>query len=142
MTAAGHPTARDFDARGDHPRPVALVVDDADEMRELLTEVLEMRGWSVETAASGGQALRMLIASTPDLVILDLFMPGMTGFDLRAEMLDRPELADVPVVVLSAYWHRPSETLDAVAVLPKPLDLDRLFEIVDAVRDRRGAARS
>jgi CheY-like chemotaxis protein len=67
----------------------------------------------------------------PDLVITDLMMPGMSGFSLRSLMLRRPELAPVPVIVLSAYWARPSETLDAVAVLTKPINLDRLIEAVD-----------
>lgn len=144
MTTAEHPTARGTDA-SDAPdtaasRPAALVVDDAEEMRELIADVLAERGWEVRTAESGGKALRMLIEAPPDLVILDLFMPGMTGFELRTEMLDRDELAGIPVIVLSAYWHRPSETLDAVAVLPKPIDLDRLYHIVDAVREGREPA--
>jgi CheY-like chemotaxis protein len=52
--------------------------------------------------------------SSPDLVITDLFMPGMSGFSLRASMLQRPDLAAIPVIVLTAYWQRPGETLDAV----------------------------
>jgi hypothetical protein len=51
-------------------------------------------------------------------------------------MLRRPELADVPVIVLSAYWKRPGETLEAVAVLPKPLKLDSLLR---AVREAIGS---
>ena len=115
-----------------------LVVDDSDDMRQLLRDVLEMRGYEVETAASSGRALTLMTQRTPDLLITDLMMPGMSGFSLRALMLRRTELADVPVIVLSAYWARPSETLDAVAVLSKPINLDRLLQTVDdALAGRR-----
>jgi chemosensory pili system protein ChpA (sensor histidine kinase/response regulator) len=112
-------------------RPLVLVVDDSDAMRELLREVLESRGHEVLTAGSSGRALTLMTQRVPDLVITDLMMPGMSGFSLRSLMLRRPELAPVPVIVLSAYWARPSETLDAVAVLTKPINLDRLIEAVD-----------
>jgi CheY-like chemotaxis protein len=58
-------------------------------------------------------------------------MPGMSGFALRALMLKRPDLSAIPVIVLSAYWHRPSETLEVADVITKPINIDRL---VDSVR--------
>jgi CheY-like chemotaxis protein len=112
------------------PRPRILVVDDSEDMRTLLREVLELQGYEVVTAGSSGRALTLMTQRRPDLVITDLMMPGMSGFSLRSIMLRRPELADVPVVILSAYWARPGETLDAVAVLAKPVNLDRLLESV------------
>lgn len=99
-------------------------------MRGLLTEVLEAEGCEVVAVASGGRALSEMTHRPPDLVITDLFMPGMTGFTLRSLMLKRPELANIPVIVLSAYWHRPSETLEVADVLTKPLNIDRLIESV------------
>jgi CheY-like chemotaxis protein len=112
-------------------RGLVLVVDDAPDMRELIEDLLTEEGYEVVTAASGGHALGVLAARIPDLVITDLLMPGMDGFALRAEMLRRPELADVPVIVLSSFWQRPSETLDAVEVIGKPLDLERLLSAVE-----------
>lgn len=109
-----------------------LVVDDSEDMRDLLREVLERRGHEVETAGSSGRALGIMRDRVPDLVITDLMMPGMSGFALRSLMLRHPDLVGVPVIVLSAYWRRPSETLDAVAVLTKPINLDRLLETVEA----------
>ena len=111
-------------------QPYVLVVDDSPEMCELLAELLEHEGYQVRTVGSGGRALTEMIARPPDLLITDLFMPGMTGFSLRALMLRRPELASVPVIVLSAYWHRPSETLEVADVLTKPLNIDRLLDSV------------
>lgn len=110
--------------------PYVLVADDSPEMCELLAELLEHEGYEVRTVASGGSALSEMFARPPDLLITDLFMPGMSGFSLRALMLRRPELASVPVIVLSAYWHRPSETLEVADVLTKPLNIDRLLDSV------------
>ena len=111
-------------------RGFVLVVDDSQEMRALIGDVLAEEGFEVRTAASGDRALSLMAERRPDLVITDLLMPGMNGFTLRGEMLHRADLAQVPVVVLSAFWQRPSETLDVVDVIAKPLDLDRLLAVV------------
>ena len=111
-------------------RSYVLVADDSSEMRALLAELLEHEGYEVRTVGSGGRALSEMTARPPDLLITDLFMPGMSGFSLRALMLRRPELASVPVIVLSAYWHRPSETLEVADILTKPLNIDRLLDSV------------
>ena len=111
-------------------RALVLVVDDSPDMRGLISDVLTEEGYEVVVAPSGGRAMSLMAERLPDLVITDLFMPGMNGFTLRGEMLRRPDLARVPVVVLSAFWQRPSETLDVVDVLGKPLNLDRLLEVV------------
>ena len=110
--------------------PLVLVADDSPEMCSLIREVLEGEGYEVITVGSGGRALREMSIRRPDVVITDLLMPGMSGFSLRTLMLRRAELADIPVIVLSAYWHRPSETLDVVDVLSKPIDVDRLIQSV------------
>lgn len=117
-----------------------LVVDDLPEMRSLIHDVLTEEHYEVITASSGGDALGVMAHRLPDLVITDLFMPGMTGFTLRGEMLRRPKLTQVPVIVLSAFWQRPSETLDVVDVLTKPLDLDRLLDAVARATGTRSEA--
>ena len=136
MTAAGiDPVTVTATARGS--RALVLVVDDSPDMRGLIFDVLTEEGYEVIVAPSGGRALGLMAERLPDLVITDLFMPGMNGFTLRGEMLRRPDLAGVPVVVLSAFWQRPSETLDVVDVLGKPLNLDRLLEVVERAIDAR-----
>ena len=125
---AEHPSGPSADA--ETARRSVLVADDSPDMRELLAELLGYEGYEVRTVSSGGRALTEMIARPPDLLITDLFMPGMSGFSLRALMLRRPELAAVPVIVLSAYWQRPSETLDVADVLTKPLSIDRLLDSV------------
>lgn len=99
-------------------------------MRDVLHEILVSAGYDVVDASSGARALEAMTERAPDLVITDLLMPGMSGFSLRAAMLRRPDLAHVPVIVLSGYWQRPGETLEAVEALPKPLSVDRLLASV------------
>jgi CheY-like chemotaxis protein len=138
MTTAGHPDddqdrppSAMSDARATGTRACILVVDDSADMRHMLADVLRPLGYEVLGAASSGAALSIMAERVPDLVITDLMMPGMSGFSLRSLMLRRAELAAVPVIVLSAYWARPRETLDAVAVLTKPVNLDRLIGVVE-----------
>ncbi len=107
-----------------------LVVDDSSDMRDLLRDILEPAGYEVTVCASGARALEVMSTRRPDLVITDLLMPGMSGFSFRAAMLRRPELATIPVVIMSAYWQRPGETLDAAEALPKPVSIDRLLSTV------------
>jgi CheY-like chemotaxis protein len=111
-------------------RGSVLVVDDSIDMRDLLTDVLTAEGWDVRTAASGDRALRLMRERRPDAVIMDLFMPGMSGVELRGMMLRDRTLARIPVVVLSAYWARPEETLEAFAALSKPLSIKRLLSVM------------
>jgi CheY-like chemotaxis protein len=121
-------------------RPRILVVDDSSDMRGLLREVLEMAGYDVVAAASGARALAEMNERLPDVVITDLLMPGMSGFTLRATMLRNPRLAAIPVIILSAYWARPSDTLEAVDVLAKPLNIDHLLDAVARLADRAAEA--
>lgn len=111
-------------------RPLIFAVDDSPDMRDLLADVLGHAGYDVVSVPSAARALSLMAERQPDLVITDLLMPGMSGFALRAAMLKRPDLAAIPVVILSGYWQRPSETLDASAVLSKPLNIDRLLGCV------------
>ena len=80
-----------------------LVVDDDVDLRESVHELLTLRGYRVETAADGAEALAWLEKSqmTPCVALIDLMMPGMDGFTLRARMSADPQLADIPVVVVT-----------------------------------------
>jgi CheY-like chemotaxis protein len=133
MTA--HNTSASMPAAAAPPVPRILVADDSADMRALIAEVLTDQGYHVATAASGSRALALMNEDPPDLLITDLMMPGMNGIALRALMLRRPHLAPIRVIVLSAYWRRPRETLDVAAVLTKPLNIDRLLETVRRMTD-------
>ncbi|MGQ0606844.1 MAG: response regulator [Chloroflexota bacterium] len=114
----------------DRRSDLILVVDDSADMRSIIAEVLTSIGYEVVTVPSAAKALRHMSEQPPALVITDLLTPGMTGFALRSRMLQRAELSRIPVIVVSAYWSRSGETLDAAEVLTKPINLDRLIESV------------
>ncbi len=79
-----------------------LVVEDERDIAALVAYHLTREGYGVRTAATGSDALEAVAAQRPDLVVLDLMLPEWSGYDILKEMRRRPELADVPVVVLTA----------------------------------------
>ena len=80
-----------------------LFVEDNDEIRDLIAHVLRSRGVEVSPCANGPQALELFSAKPFDLVLLDLSLPGMDGFEILREIRSRPAGASVPVVALTAY---------------------------------------
>jgi two-component system phosphate regulon response regulator PhoB len=79
-----------------------LIVEDERDIAALVAYHLTKEGYRVRTADGGTEALSAAQADRPDLLILDLMLPGLSGYEILAEMRRRPELADVPVVVLTA----------------------------------------
>ncbi len=86
------------------PRPVprALVVEDEAATREMICRVLGKEGWQIEQAVNGLDALQHLSASVPDVILLDLLMPEMDGFEFLAGMRKNPDWRDIPVIVVTA----------------------------------------
>ena len=106
-----------------------LVVDDDRGIRETLGDVLRDEGYRVELARDGNEALSMLRAGdAPELILLDLSMPGMSGAEFRRAQLDDLRLAAIPVVVLSADERNPLP--DVAGWLRKPVDLHELLATV------------
>ncbi|ALK99485.2 MULTISPECIES: response regulator [unclassified Massilia] len=105
-----------------------LIVDDDADIRDVLSDFLEDEGYAVATAANGREALAHLQAHPQtSVVLLDLMMPIMNGFQFRTEQKADPAIAAVPVVVMTASGALGSGTIDAREVLAKPLDLERLL---------------
>ena len=100
-------------------RGVVMVVDDDEDWREVVVEFLEGVGFEVLAARDGREALTRLRAGarTPDLILTDLEMPVMTGWELRRELLRDPALAYVPVLVASS---ADPGAIVADGILPKP----------------------
>jgi CheY-like chemotaxis protein len=110
-----------------------LVVEDDVDTREALTAILENQGFAVASAEDGVDALEHLRASNcVCLIVLDLFMPRMNGWVFREEQMKDPELARIPVVVVSAdpAAARRAEELGVAAAMAKPIDFDRLLQVV------------
>jgi CheY-like chemotaxis protein len=79
-----------------------LLIDDEPEIRMLCRINLEMTGWSVEEHGRGDGAVEAVRATAPDVVVLDLRMPGRSGWEVLADLKADPELAIVPVILLTA----------------------------------------
>jgi DNA-binding response OmpR family regulator len=116
-------------------------VDDDPDIRDVLEEVLTDSGYDVACVENGQVALDYLQNSPPpDAILLDLFMPVMSGWDFARRIRRQPELAGIPLVLITAcepYWGYPGSE-----VLRKPLDLDRLLQTLRTVieRDPTGGA--
>ena len=111
-------------------RPVLIVEDDAD-LREMMAQLLALEGYVATTVANGLEALEYLErGDKPDVILLDLMMPVMDGWEFRRQQQAVPTLANVPVIILSAIDQRRAAEVDAAAFLKKPLDFDRLLELV------------
>jgi CheY-like chemotaxis protein len=89
----------------------ALVVEDEPATREMLRRLLEADGWTVREAGNGREALECIARGTPSLILLDLLMPEMDGFELVKELREHPEWRSIPVVVLTAKDLTPEERL-------------------------------
>src|SRR3954468_24708595 len=115
--------------------PAILVVEDDEATREAECLLLRNRGYEVASAADGREALDRLRAGLrPRLILLDLMLPVLDGYALRAELLRDPELGGIPVVVCWAAAALPGRagTLRPAAVLAKPFEPNRLAEAVRA----------
>jgi len=120
------------DVRTTHPThcPVLIVEDDAD-LREMMAQLLQLEGYKAEAVANGHDALRYLESGDrPEVILLDLMMPVMDGWEFRRRQVQDPAIAKVPVVVLSALDQSRTLGLGGTAFLKKPLDFDRLLELV------------
>ena len=113
--------------------PVLLIEDHA-ETREGFRTVLEQHGYAVECAANGREALAKLYGGLrPCIIVMDLMMPVMNGFEFRSEQLRDAELAGIPLIAYSAATD-PKVTarhLDAVAYVEKPIEVERILALVD-----------
>jgi CheY-like chemotaxis protein len=121
--------------------PQALVVEDDDVSRSLMTRALKDNGWEVEEAVNGKEALDVLASLRPDIILLDLMMPVMDGFEFLAELQKDSERKSTPVVVITAKDLSQEERdrlKGAVSqVLEKAaFDLDELVEQIQAASSR------
>ena len=114
-------------------RPLILICDDERPLRELIKAALG-DGYRYEEAADTGEAEELLAANRPSLLVLDVMLPGKSGLELLGELRERPETADIPVVIISA-WHGENEVTalgsGADAFVGKPFDPDELAQTVE-----------
>ena len=114
--------------------PRILVIDDDSDIREVVGEALQFAGYEVTTARDGREGLIQARSFRPTLILLDLMMPGMSGWAFRAAQLRDAALAAIPVVVVTALGTDPD--IQVEAVLAKPF---RLEDLLVRVRGFAGA---
>lgn len=114
-------------------RPTVLVIDDDRDSREMICTWLERHGYAAVPAGDGHEALRRMDdTSSLSLILLDLMMPGMSGWQFRATQRNHPRFRRVPIVVMTAHPNPAGEAewLDPEDVLVKPLDLNAVLDVV------------
>jgi len=113
------------------------VVEDDRDIRESITEVLEDEGYRVTSAQDGECALEYLKSPKPHphLILLDLMMPRMNGFQFREEQLKDPKTASIPVAVFTADGNAQfkADKLNAAGYVRKPLDINTLLDLISRV---------
>jgi len=120
-----------------------LVVEDDDMIREALTDLLRDEGAVVTPAENGREALQQLrSAHVADVILLDLMMPVMDGWEFRVEQRADPQLAPIPLIAMSADMSAKARAIAADAYLRKPLDFSELVGRIRSVVDHAAAERA
>jgi DNA-binding response OmpR family regulator len=128
---------------GPHGEPAlkVLLVDDEDSLRRVLKELLERDGYAVSEARDGVQALDQVDRVGPDVIVLDLNLPGLDGYGVLSHLRSRPATASIPVIVLTAKGDEDNEVrvfeLGANDFLTKPFRARALSARLEAVLGRR-----
>jgi signal transduction histidine kinase len=121
--------------------PRLLVVDDDAGNRDVFRRMLERQGYAVTVAASGPECLEMLAAQSFDVVLLDVIMPGLSGFDVLSRIRQDPALGSVPVIVISALGESTAAirciAMGAEDYLPKPFDQVLLKARIGATLEKK-----
>jgi CheY-like chemotaxis protein len=123
------------------PEKTVLIIEDEADAAELFAEMMRVSGFRVLKTSSSAPAISLITAENPDIVLLDIMMPGVSGLDILREMRCDPTLADVPVVIVSAKGMpadiRRGMEAGASVYLTKPVGF---LELKDAVERALGGA--
>jgi len=134
------PAQRRSGAHGEPARKV-LLVDDEDSLRKVMKDLLEREGYDVTEARDGVQALDQVDRVGPDIIVLDLNLPGLDGYGVLSHLRSRPATAGIPVIVLTAKGDEDNEVrvfeLGADDFLTKPFRARALSARLEAVLGRR-----
>lgn len=122
-----HSRRRISDGYLEHVPGYCLVVDDDDDIREATRDVMERHGYDVVAVSSGAEALSFLIRDTPTLVLLDLQMEDMNGWEVLGALRNNPRFEDVEVIVVTGC---DGAVAPGVRVLRKPFKIESLFSLI------------
>jgi CheY-like chemotaxis protein len=117
-----------------------LIVEDSQDIRILIKKLLEQQGYFVIEATNGKQALELLQNTNrlPHLIIFDLMMPDINGYEFRKQQRGDPKIANIPVLVISADSRIPAAELgiDPKAAIKKPFDIGQFLDVVESLIGR------
>jgi two-component system response regulator CpxR len=118
------------------PRKSILIIEDDADSRDVMREVLDLNGYSVFTASNGQEGANLLetMPNPPGVILLDLMMPVMNGWQFLDYQRGNPKFRTIPIVICSAY-EASAKAIDQKRYLPKPVVLDRLLNAVKAFCD-------
>jgi CheY-like chemotaxis protein len=116
-----------------------LVVDDSNLNRTIIVEFLKSKGFRILEAADGKEALDIIREQNPDLILLDLIMPVMDGFEAM-ELLQKDK-NEIPIIIITAYikdnTYRRCKELGAVGFLNKPIKMHELYNIISEILEKK-----
>ena len=117
-----------------------LIIEDDPSFLRAVSHIVEKEGYNVTTAANGMTGLRMAREDKPDLLILDVMLPGIDGFEICNQLRNEPQTAQLPIIMLSAKGQETDKTtglkVGANEYLTKPVDRAVLLEKVTALLDK------
>ena len=126
--------------------PVVLVVDDYEDTRRMIRQMLELQGCRVVEAVDGEEAIARAQSDPPDLVLMDLNMPVLDGFNATFRIREYERTRDVPVVALTAYdtneFRAAASAVGCCDYVVKPIDLERLAALLERTLPDRPSAQT
>jgi DNA-binding response OmpR family regulator len=124
-------------------KPKVIIVDDDRDTREMLTLALELEGFLVAQAANGLRLISAMHVDRPDVILLDIMMSWIDGFELCRAIKKNPTFKDIPVIFISARKsaedERAGREAGAIDYFSKPLDMDRLVGRIRTILEGRAA---
>jgi CheY-like chemotaxis protein len=111
-----------------------MVVDDEYDLQQAVKGVLEDEGFEVVTCSTGEQAMAALKSGRPEVLLLDLMLPAMSGYEVLDRVREQPALHDLPIVIMSAVCEPVSVGDRSQAFLRKPFSAERLIEVVQTLK--------
>jgi DNA-binding response OmpR family regulator len=131
-------------AEAEPRKPKVIIVDDDRDTREMLTMALDLEGFEVSQAANGLRLISAMHVDRPDVILLDVMMSWIDGFELCRAIKKNETFADIPVVFISARKSMEDEAAGreagAVDYFAKPLDVDRLIARIREILGARALA--
>jgi len=114
-----------------------LVIDDSNTNVVLLEAILSEKGFDVNTAFNAQEADQLIEKGVPDLILLDLLMPGTSGFEFLSQLKNKEKTCNIPVLVISALADEESVSkimgMGALDYMKKPIDIQMLIQKVESV---------